>query len=370
MKEGSVMIVGGGTGGHISPGIALYEEFTANNIKSIFLTTKKDLKYTSLFEAINKNSLYWYKSPAFTKNPFKLPFFLMNFFFAVLKTSTLLKKESVRAVIGMGGYASAPALVAAKLKGVPYFLCEQNSVPGKVTRMFEKSARNIFSAFEVSERFFKNKTGFIFTGNPLRHSSIESVSKTEAQKSFHLENSKKVLLVIGGSQGALKLNELIFSLKEKYSQDFQHIGIIWSTGDKSYKEYKEKLGKNIKGGTVYLSPYIEKVGYAYKACDLAISRSGAGVMMELAANSIPSILIPYPFAADNHQDLNADSFVDAGASIKIKDVDAVADKVAPMLFDLLRNNRLLSKMSEAAFEAAKFDAALKIVRKVAQSAAL
>jgi UDP-N-acetylglucosamine--N-acetylmuramyl-(pentapeptide) pyrophosphoryl-undecaprenol N-acetylglucosamine transferase len=369
MKEGSVMIIGGGTGGHISPGIALYEEFTANNIRPIFLTTKKDSKYSS-FEVLKKDSLFWYRAPAFTKNPFKLPFFLIKFFFAIVKALMLLKKQRVRAVIGMGGYASAPALIAAKLKGVSYFLCEQNSVPGKVTRMFEKNARNIFGTFEVSEKFLKNKNAFMYTGNPLRQNSTQNISKIEARKFFHLENTKKVLLVIGGSQGALRLNELIFSLKEKHSQDFQNVGIIWSTGDKSYIEYKEKLGKSINGGTVYLSPYIEKVGLAYKSCDLAISRSGAGVMMELAANAIPSILIPYPFAADNHQDLNADSFVDAGASIKIKDMDATADKMSPILFDLLGNNGLLEKMSESALKAAKFDAALKIVRKVEQSAAL
>jgi UDP-N-acetylglucosamine--N-acetylmuramyl-(pentapeptide) pyrophosphoryl-undecaprenol N-acetylglucosamine transferase len=197
----------------------------------------------------------------------------------------------------------------------------------------------------------------------------EQIMKKENAKEF-IENSKKVLLVIGGSQGAIRLNELIFSLKEKYPQKFQNIGIIWSTGDRSYKECKARLEKNIKGGAVYISPYIEKMGLAYKACDLAISRSGAGVMFELAANAVPSILIPYPFAADNHQDLNADSFVDAEASIKIKDVDVVADKMASLLSDLLENNRLLTKMSESAFKEAKFDASLKIVRKVSQSVAL
>ena len=369
MKEGVVMIVGGGTGGHISPGIALYEEFTANNIKAIFLTTKKDLNFSS-FEVLNKGSLYWYSAVPFARNPLKLPLFFIKFFFAFVKALILLQKQSVRTVIGMGGYASAPALAAAKLRGVPYFLCEQNSVPGKVTRLFESNARNIFGAFKVSEKFLKNKNGFIFTGNPLRKNSVQGISNIEARKYFHLESSKKVLLVIGGSQGAVRLNELIFSLKEKYSQKFQNIGIIWSTGGKPYKEYKEKLESNIKGGAIYLSPYIEKMGLAYKACDLAISRSGAGVMFELAANAVPSILIPYPFAADNHQDLNADAFVDAEASIKVKDIDAIADQMAPLLFDLLENNRLLTKMSEAAFKEAKFDAALKIVRQVEQSVGL
>ena len=142
-------------------------------------------------------------------------------------------------------------------------------------------------------------------------------------------------------------------LKKAYPHEFKNIGIIWSTGDYSFDEYKNKSQTEVEAGSVYISPYIKRVGKAYRACDISISRSGAGVMMELAAAGVPSILIPYPYAAMDHQSKNADSFAAAGAAVKITDEDAVAEKVAPVLFDLLNSPRKLKAMSDCAKQAVK-----------------
>ena len=138
-----------------------------------------------------------------------------------------------------------------------------------------------------------------------------------------------------------------------------NIGIIWSTGDFSYGRYEEAMRETADAGSIYLSPFIEKVGLAYRASDMAISRSGSGVMMELAAMGVPSMLIPFPYAAMNHQDKNADVFVESGAAIKITNEDAVPEKVGPVLHELLKNPTALRKMSARALESALPDAAAR-----------
>jgi len=360
----SVLIAGGGTGGHISPGIALYEEFREKGIRPLFLVGKKDVRFSSL-EDVSQDDLISYAAPGMTRNFFRFPFFVMSFMMAVLAARRIIKKSDVRAVIGMGGYVSAPALMAAKTLKVPIFLCEQNAVPGKVTSSFEKYAVKIYGTFNEATNYLQYKEKYVSAGNPIRKKVLAKTSRDEARKAFHLIASKKVVLAIGGSQGALRINELIYGLKTHYPDEFKDVGIIWSTGAYSYEQFKKKVHTDMEGGALYLSPFIDKVGLAYAASDVAISRSGSGVMMELAAMGIPSIQIPYPFAAMNHQDKNADDFVTAGAAIKIANEDAVPEKVGPVLIDLLNNERLLKKMREGALRAAKPDAAAVIVGDIA-----
>ena len=360
----NILIIGGGTGGHISPGIALYEKLGEDgNMSPVFLTGKNDLRFGS-FNDIDSEKLYTYNAPGLTRNPLKIIPFLLRFIGSVMKTVRIIKKNNVSAVVGMGGYVSAPALVAAKLLKVPIFLCEQNTVPGKVTLKFEKYCKKIFGTFSDSLSYLKMPEKFVHSGNPIRNNVLVQTPKDEAKKTFHLGHCDKVILVIGGSQGAVKLNELVLGLKKAYPHEFKNIGIIWSTGDFSFDDYKNKSQHDIAAGSVYLSPYIKRVGRAYRACDISISRSGAGVMMELAAAGVPSILIPYPYAAMDHQNKNADSFVAAGAAVKITDEDATPEKVASVLFDLLNSPRKLKSMSEGARLASKTDAADVIVKHI------
>lgn len=360
----NILIVGGGTGGHINPGIALYEKLREEDVlRPFFLTGVKDLRFASLAD-IDSESLFTYSAPALTKNPFKLPFFIIKFLSSLLKAAKIIRNKRITALVGMGGYASAPALIAAKIMKIPIFLCEQNTVPGRVTISFEKYCEAVFSTFSESSAFLKSKDKFFHYGNPIRDNVLMPLSKSEAKKAFNLSHCEKIILVIGGSQGALKLNELVFGLKKQYPGDFKNIGIIWSTGDYSFDEYRERIQTEIEAGSIFLSPYIKKVGKAYSACDVAISRSGAGVMMELAAAGVPSILIPYPYAAMDHQNKNADSFVSAGAAVKIMDKDAVPEKVAPEIFRLLNSPKKLKQMEESALRSAKSESAHLIASKI------
>ncbi len=359
MNKKSILITGGGTGGHISPGISLYEEFKNREIPVSFLAAFRDKRFSSL-DDIEKEDLFLYNAPQLTKNPIKLPFFVLKFLLAILKARKVLKKRNISAVIGMGGYVSAPALLAAKWKKIPVYLCEQNSVPGKVTKSFQNYAVQIFGTFNIDQKFLERQDKLKIVGNPIRKSIFKDITKQSAKEKFFLGHSEKVILVIGGSQGAVAINELIYNMKKNYPDKFKNIGIIWSTGDYSYNSYKEKIHNETEAGSVYISKYIDDMGAAYKASDLAISRSGAGVMMELAAMEIPSILIPYPYAADNHQEINADEFVTAGASIKLNDSSIDLEDAANQIFDLLESNRRLDVMKKRSLDVSTVDAVVKI----------
>ncbi len=363
MNDISVLIVAGGTGGHISPGLALYEAFREAGVNTLFLSGKRDARFSSL-DDVAPEDLHLYRAPSFSKSPVRLAMFPAAFASALLSVRKLIRKENVRAVIGMGGYVSAPALAAAKLMKVPLFLCEQNSVPGKVTKFFEKDARKIYGTFRGATEYLKSGDKYLLAGNPIRKKVMVEACREDARKAFHLGHAGRVILVIGGSQGAVRINELIFGLRKNYPDELKNVGIIWSTGDFSFKEYRERVNNEIDEGSIYLSPFIDRVGLAYRASDIALSRSGAGVMMELAAMGLPSIQIPYPHAADNHQDRNADEFVQAGAAVKISNDDAVPEKVLPVLLDLLNNPRALRRMSDKAMGIAMVNAAETIVNDI------
>lgn len=361
----NILIVGGGTGGHISPGIALYEECRVNGIDAYLLIGNVDRRFVYLSEVDDEHRIY-YGAPPFTKNPFKLPFFLLRFFFAVLRARSIFSRYGIEGVIGMGGYVSAPALFAAKVFGKPYWLCEQNTVPGKVTNLFAKHARAIFTTFEDTNRFIKPifASKCVVAGNPVRKKAIIDVDKKSAMRHFGLDHCERVILVIGGSQGAISLNELVVGIKTRFAEDFPRVGIIWCTGALSFEKYRGILREQKGMGSIYISPFVEEVGLAYRASDVAICRSGAGVMVELAAMGIPSILIPFPFSAADHQDKNADVFARSGAAIKIVNSEATAEKVAPVLADLLASDSRLSLMSKRALAEAKVNAANVIMQAV------
>jgi UDP-N-acetylglucosamine--N-acetylmuramyl-(pentapeptide) pyrophosphoryl-undecaprenol N-acetylglucosamine transferase len=365
MSSKAILIVGGGTGGHISPGVALYEEFRAEGVDALFLTGKKDARFSSLRDVAAGDLLY-YRAPAFSRNPIKLPFFILSFAAAVLKAWRIIREREIAAVIGMGGYVSAPALIAARIAGRALYLCEQNTVPGRVTSFFARYAGAIFTTFESTREYMKKELHdrLVLVGNPIRKKVLSAPDRDSARRAFNLRHCKKVILAIGGSQGALTINELVLGLKAGFPGDFKDVGIIWSTGGLSYEKYKQAVQRTGDTGSLYLSPFIDEVGAAYMASDIAISRSGSGVMVELAAMGIPSILIPFPYAAMDHQDKNADEFVKAGASVKIANEDAVPEKVHPVLSELLGNPTRLARMSARAREAAKPDAAAAVLRSV------
>jgi UDP-N-acetylglucosamine--N-acetylmuramyl-(pentapeptide) pyrophosphoryl-undecaprenol N-acetylglucosamine transferase len=360
MRERRFLIVGGGTGGHISPGIALYEECKRQGVAAFFLAGRGDVRFSYLKD-ITAGDLYLYRAPAITKNIFKLILFVMSFTLATIRAFALIKRLRISAVIGMGGYISAPALLAAILAKAPLYLCEQNTIPGKVTRFFAGRSRIVFTTFAGTRHHLNGDIPVKHMGNPIRDAVLLTVGPGRAREHFNLGHCRRVVLAIGGSQGSRTINKLILDLKKQFPDEFRNVGLIWSTGDLTYEEYLMMVQEEIEGGSIFMSPFIRDVGLAYEASDVAISRAGAGVMMELAAARLPAILIPYPFAAADHQDTNADEFVNAGAAVKFSDDDAIAEKVAPELLHMLGSNVRLDQMARCMEKVAKRDAAQEIV---------
>jgi len=165
----SLLITGGGTGGHLSPAIALFEECKSRGVDAYMLIGEKDRKFNYLRE-VDSDKLISYGAPSFSKNPFMIPFFIIRFFFSVFKAMRIMKRIGADDVVGMGGYVSAPALMAAKFTKRNIYLCEQNTVPGKVTVRFAKKAKYIFGTFDESRDYFKPeiRAKIITAGNPIR----------------------------------------------------------------------------------------------------------------------------------------------------------------------------------------------------------
>ena len=348
-----IVIAGGGTGGHIFPAISIAEEIMkwSDDNEVLFVGTnngmEKDLIPSLGFnlEIINsrgiigKGFMYKIKSMISALN-------------GIFSSFSILRSFQPDLVLGVGGYVSGPTVLSAYLSFIPTAICEQNTVPGVTNRILSKFTRKIFVTFKDSKDYFPEKK-VVVTGNPLRSRLIEkSLIKEEKKPGFNV-------FIMGGSQGATKLNILIpGALAELKKKDLK---VVHQTGRNNMEEvtdrYKE-LGLNAEVHT-----FIDDIAEYYRNSDLIISRSGAGAISEITAFGKASLLIPYPHAAHNHQYLNARFMENAGASVVIKEEDITEQYLTGNIQEILRDNRLTA-MSEASRKLAKPDAAKEIVEQL------
>ena len=312
------IVAGGGTGGHIFPAIAI-----ANAIKKIlpnaqFLfvgaTGKMEMEKVPQagYNIVGLNIAGFNRS-ALIKN-ITLPYKLIKSFFQV---RSIFKTFTPTAVIGVGGYSSFPVLRFAQSKGIKTFIHESNSFAGKSNILLGKKATKIFVAIDGMEKFFPaNK--IIISGNPVRQNIINSViTKQQAIDFFGLDAHKKTVLSIGGSLGAKSINEAIANNIDAFKNS--NVQLIWQTG-KPYANKAKQVVANQKN--IWTNDFITQMEYAYAAADVVISRSGAMSVGELCVVKKPSIFVPYPFAAEDHQTVNAKKLVDKNAAMMIKDSEA------------------------------------------------
>ena len=349
MKSLKVILSGGGTGGHIFPAVAI-----ANEIKKI--VPHAEILFVG---ALGKMEME--KVPAsgykiigvpiagfqrnFSWSNFKLPFLIIK---SLLKTRKIIIDFKPDVVVGTGGYASGPLLKAATSKNIPALLQEQNSYAGITNKILSKKASKICVAYEGMEKFFE-KDKIVLTGNPVRQDilSIE-FKKNEAYEFFKLDKTKKTILVIGGSLGAKGINEAIAEGLNKFSEN--SIQLIWQTGKLYFETAKENtqpyIQQNIKA-----VDFISRMDLAYAVADLVISRAGAGAISELCIVSKPSILVPLPSAAEDHQTKNAMSLVVKNAAILVKESNAKTELInqaillindPQKLIELSKNSHLLA----------------------------
>jgi UDP-N-acetylglucosamine--N-acetylmuramyl-(pentapeptide) pyrophosphoryl-undecaprenol N-acetylglucosamine transferase len=352
----SIIIAAGGTGGHISPGIALAESLM-------------DLKSEIGFENLSIHSLVrnkdnpdlrdapcpviWHNTPQLSKNIITVPvLFLFNF----IKTVFQFRKLKVDCVIAMGGYSSLPALLYAVLFRKKIFLCEQNRVVGKVTRIFQRFANKIAFSFPPVNIEDYSSISYKIPGNPLRKKIIPDPKLNTGKMQVVNKKEKLNVLVMGGSQGARQINNMVISSMNN-PEVVKNFNFRLLTGTSLYDEAKAKSGKSAD-----IISYSENMKTHYEWANLVIARSGAGVISECALYALPQILIPYPFAADNHQVANAKYFEENAGAWVLNQRDESNSKLMEILLSIAKNREQLVAINEKSLQCARVSAAVNTVR--------
>ncbi len=331
---------GGGTGGHIFPAIAIADEIRKRfpDAEFLFIGANGKMEMEKVPQAgysIIGLNIAGFDRGNLLKN-LNLPFKILD---SLSKAKRAIKAFAPDFAVGTGGYASGPALFIASRLGVPIFVQEQNSLPGKTNIFLSKKAKAVYTAYPEMEKFF-NGTATHFLGNPVRKTIVENrITTREAKISLGLDPEKITVLSVGGSLGSHAINTVwannISILQEK---DLQ---LIWQTGKLEYKKLKEELPQspNIK-----LLEFISDMAMAYSAADVIVSRAGAIAISELALAGKPVLLVPFPFAAEDHQTKNAEALVEKNAAKMVKDT-ALSEKFIATLLELCTNENRRKEMS-------------------------
>ncbi len=315
-----IIISGGGTGGHIFPAISI-----ANSIKNadksaeiLFVGAKGKME-------MEKVPIAGYKIVGLPVRGFQRKFTLKNFsviyrlFISMIKAKKILKNFKPDIVVGVGGFASGPVLRAAVKKNIPTLIQEQNSYAGITNRILAKSVDRICVAYDDMERFFPEYK-IIKTGNPVRQKLLNSsIKKEDGLLFFELEANKRTLLVLGGSLGALTINESIANNLDKIIE--AKVQLIWQTGKAYYPKAKELVEK-LNNPAIKVKDFISRMELAYTVADVVISRAGASTVSELTLIKKPAILIPSPNVAEDHQTKNAMALIKNDAAMMITDKEA------------------------------------------------
>lgn len=322
-----VIIAGGGTGGHVFPAIAI-----ANALRKLrpetdilFVGAKGKMEMEKVpqagyrivgLEIAGLNRSHWWKNIA-------LP---LKIWTSLRQAGKIIRDFRPQVVAGVGGYASFPMLRCAQKAGIPTLIQEQNSYAGKTNQLMGKKAGAICVAYTGMEKFFPADR-IVFTGNPVRASIVENkIPRPEACRQFGLDPAKKIILAVGGSLGAKSINEAIAGHIDELTAG--GVQLIWQTG----KLFGERAASVTAGkeDSIKVMPFIGQMDYAYAAADVIISRAGSAIA-ELCLVKKPAVLVPYPYAAEDHQTSNALSLVGKDAALMVRDADAQTELIEKTL---------------------------------------
>lgn len=347
-----VIIAGGGTGGHLFPGIAVGREVVKKfpGADILFVTAGRELETQILEgtgfrqESITVEGLKGKGILGSLKSLFKLPL-------SLFQSLSLIKKISPDIILGVGGYSSGPVCFSGWLKRVPVVIHEQNSYPGLTNRLLSRIADRVFISFEESRDYFPSGE-LMLTGNPVRDDfKAGGIARAEKDGSF-------TIFITGGSQGAVAVNTVFLKALEILNERGVRPGVIHHTGQYDYERVVSEYRK--KGLDGELKPFIEDMADTYRRADIFIGRAGAGTIFELAATGTPAILIPLPNSANNHQESNARALVNVGGAEVYNQAQLTGEELAGRLMSYMGDQTLLVNMSENVRKAAKIDAAEKI----------
>ena len=307
------IISGGGTGGHIFPAIAIADELKRRlpDAEILFVGAKDRMEMQKVPQAGYPIEGLWI-SGLQRKLSWQNLLFPLKFISSLLKSRSIIKRFKPDAVIGTGGFASGAVVKVAGQMGIPTFIQEQNSYAGITNKMLAKNAHKICVAYDAMEQFFP-KEKIVKTGNPIRDGLLNIAQyRSEGLSYFHLDSQRKILLVLGGSLGARRINQLI----EQQLPLFEQLGVqvLWQCGKLYYEEYKKYNSEQVR-----VLAFIDRMELAYAAADVIISRAGASSVSELCVVGKPVIFIPSPNVAEDHQTKNARAIADKQAAILLRE---------------------------------------------------
>ncbi|MEJ6735148.1 MAG: undecaprenyldiphospho-muramoylpentapeptide beta-N-acetylglucosaminyltransferase [Flavobacteriales bacterium] len=357
MSKLKVIVSGGGTGGHIFPAIAIANALKLNDdsIDILFVGAKGKMEMEKVpnagYPIIGLPITGFQRNLSDKRNvffPFKLLYSLIKSLFIVLKF-----KPNI--VVGTGGYASGPLLFVASKMGIPSLIQEQNSYPGITNKLLSKITNKICVAYPGMEKFFP-KEKILFSGNPIRQ-DLQDISKLQSQAydHFKFDNSKTTVLVVGGSLGALTINNTMEKFAKKFPSGVQ---MLWQTGTSFYGQAANYESENIR-----VMKFISRMDLAYSLADVVISRAGASTISELCLVAKPSILVPSPNVSEDHQTKNALALKEKDAALLVKDVDSI-NTLIPQLQELIENKEKRVLLSKNIYKLAKLNSAQIIAQEL------
>ena len=360
VSEPRVLIAAGGTGGHVYPAIAI-----ANAVKEecpdatiLFVGTRDHMEWRVVPDAGYDIVSIWI-SGLHRRFTFKNLVFPVKLVVSLMQSYSIIGQFDPEVVVSCGGYVAGPVGWIAAKRGIPLVIQEQNSFPGVTNRMLAKHAEVIFTAFRDADQYLpKDKT--VLAGNPTRK-ELAGADHAQACHEYDFDPSKPVLLILGGSGGARSINDaVVHNLVDLH--DEMELQIIWQCGKKYYDELRARIDKQ-PFVNLRLKDFIHNMKQAYAAADLIVSRAGALSCAEIALTGTPSILVPSPNVAGDHQTRNAESMAEEGASILVSD-DQLRQQLSEVVKSLIHDRDRLDSMSHAAKQLAKPDASKRIAEEI------
>lgn len=369
-KKLIVALTGGGTGGHIYPAVAVAQKLkTDEDIKKLYyigcvVNMEKEIAQKENIEFLSVTISGMPRKPGLG-----LIKWLFELFRAVMQSIRHLTRIKPDVILGTGGYVSGPVLLAAIILKIPFVIHESDAHPGIANKLLAPAAKYVSVSFGQAKKHLNSKN-IALNGNPVRE-IFNKISRESALSALNLSLNKKTLLVIGGSQGARTINNALMGVVQKliYEHNFQ---IIHQTGKKNIEEYKKQLSQIWHDFTAcsdyVLRPYFDDMSIPLVSADLAISRAGSLSISELNLSGLPSILIPYPYAASDHQRFNAKAMEEAEAAVYLEDSECNSEKLAACILNLFNNPDKLMKMKEINKSLAKPDSTKNIVEMLKKAA--